>query len=219
MTEFIHRFLSFLALCIIGAVLTSCKTLEQRREAARERKAALELAERRAEEETNYAAFLQAPDYRKRFFANEVLMPGLNPENSAIEVSLKKQRAFVKMGDQIIIDSPVSSGKSGHRTPRGNFKITEKLKNKRSNLYGVIYDRHGKITRSDASRRKHSVPSGGKFVGASMPYWMRLTGSGIGMHAGFVPNYPASHGCIRLPHEIAPRIFEKVKVGTRVTVK
>jgi lipoprotein-anchoring transpeptidase ErfK/SrfK len=55
------------------------------------------------------------------------------------------------------------------------------------------------------------------FVGAEMPYWMRITG-GVGMHIGYVPNYPASHGCIRVPSGVQPLIFSKVGVGTPVVI-
>ncbi|MEO0414481.1 MAG: L,D-transpeptidase family protein, partial [Verrucomicrobiota bacterium] len=57
-----------------------------------------------------------------------------------------------------------------------------------------------------------------KFVGADMPYWCRITG-GIGMHIGYVPNHPASHGCIRIPPTVQPLIFSKVRVGTPVTIR
>ena len=68
----------------------------------------------------------------------------------------------------------------------------------------------------DADVRSDIVPEGGHFEGATMPYWMRLTDSGVGLHVGYVPGRPASHGCIRLKRDSATEIFELVKVGTPV---
>lgn len=150
-------------------------------------------------------------------YKNEEVLPLLNPEISRIEVSLKDRRALVYAGEEVAIDTPVSPGKSSHPTPTGDFTIIGKKKDKRSNLYGTIYNRRGGYV-ANGDIRKNKVPSGGKFVGASMPYWMRLTNSGIGLHVGRVPNYAASHGCIRLPAKIAPVIFENTKVGTPVKV-
>jgi hypothetical protein len=64
------------------------------------------------------------------------------------------------------------------------------------------------------------IPPGGRFVGAKMPYFMRLTYDGVGLHAGPipVPGSPASHGCIRMPHEVAPLLYRHVALGTPVTV-
>ena len=124
-------------------------------------------------------------------------------------------RAGVRVGQ-----SRVATGKAGHSTPTGSFTIMEKVANKRSNLYGRIFDRHGNVVVSDADTRIHRVPSGGRYIGAPMTYWMRLTGFGIGMHIGAIPNpgSPASHGCIRMPAEMARTLFEKSSVGTRVTI-
>ena len=69
----------------------------------------------------------------------------------------------------------------------------------------------------DVDVRKDPCPKGARFVGAAMPYFMRFTG-GYGMHAGYVPRYRASHGCIRMPEKMARRFFEAAKVGTRVEV-
>lgn len=138
----------------------------------------------------------------------------------SVRIDLSEQtasfyRAGVKVGQ-----SRVATGKAGHSTPTGSFTIMEKVVNKRSNLYGRIFDRHGNVVVSDADTRIHGVPSGGRYVGAPMTYWMRLTGTGIGMHIGAIPNpgQPASHGCIRMPAEMAESLFEKSTVGTRVTI-
>lgn len=141
-----------------------------------------------------------------------------NGSNSNITIDLSDQRGYLYNGSTLVMDYPISSGKSKHKTPTGNFRIKEKIKDKRSNLYGKIYDSSGKLVKGDADSRKDKVPQGGKYVGASMPYWMRLTGDGIGMHQGRVPRHPASHGCIRTHSSAVATVFEKVRVGTKVSV-
>jgi lipoprotein-anchoring transpeptidase ErfK/SrfK len=62
------------------------------------------------------------------------------------------------------------------------------------------------------------IPEGATFDAAKMPYWMRLTDTGVGMHVGHVPGRPASHGCIRLKREVAVELFSLTKIGTPVVV-
>ena len=143
----------------------------------------------------------------------------INAQNSRAIVSLSKQRLFLMTGDQIYIDSPISSGKAGHATPSGHFSVMQKDANHRSSLYGNFVDRKGRVVRSGISSRIDSAPSGTHYVGAPMKWFCRLTSGGVGFHIGILPGYPASHGCIRLPEDMAPLISEKVKVGTPVTVE
>ena len=150
---------------------------------------------------------------------NKDLVDVINPENSRAVVSLSKQRLYLMTGDQIYIDSPISSGKRGHSTPQGNFSIMEKDADHRSSIYGNFVDRKGRVVRSGISSKIDSAPSGTRYLGAPMKWFCRLTGSGVGFHVGILPGYPASHGCIRLPEDIAPLIYQKVKVGTRVRVE
>jgi lipoprotein-anchoring transpeptidase ErfK/SrfK len=90
---------------------------------------------------------------------------------------------------------------------------------KRSNRYGRIYDAEGDCVESDADILKDAVPEGGRFEGAPMRYWMRLTNDGIGHHVGPVKRYRASHGCIRGPASAVPIVHKKVKPGTPVVVE
>lgn len=142
------------------------------------------------------------------------------PGTVRVTIDLSEQRAYIFRNNENIGWSYVATGRNGYRTPTGTFVITEKVVNKRSNKYGSIVDANGNTVRSNATAGVHGVPSGGKFVGAKMPYWMRLTNYGVGMHAGPIPNpgSPASHGCIRLPYDMAARIFEVAPSGTRVTI-
>ena len=95
----------------------------------------------------------------------------------------------------------------------------EKDANHRSNIYGSFVDRRGRTVRGGVSTKIDSAPSGTRFVGAPMKWFCRLTATGVGFHVGILPGYPASHGCIRLPEDIAPLIYQKVKIGTPVRVE
>ncbi len=150
---------------------------------------------------------------------NKDLVNTITPENSRAVVSISKQRLYLMIGDQIYIDSPISSGKAGHSTPMGHFSILEKDPDHRSSIYGNFVDRSGRVVRSGISSKIDSAPSGTRYQGASMKWFCRLTGTGVGFHVGILPGYPASHGCIRLPEDIAPLIYQKVRVGTSVTVE
>ena len=107
-----------------------------------------------------------------------------------VVVSLDRQRLAVYDGLRRIRTSRVSSGKAGYRTPKGIFSILQKRREHYSNLYND----------------------------APMPFMQRLTWSGIALHQGRVPNYPASHGCIRLPGSFARSLFSMTSRGTRVIV-
>ena len=153
-----------------------------------------------------------------RSWKNHSVLEKTNSSNSRININLSLQRGFLILGNQIAMDYRVSSGSSNYATPPGNYRIIEKVEKKRSNLYGRILDSSGETVNSDADIREDSVPDGGSFLGASMPYWMRLTGTGIGMHQGNVNRRYASHGCIRSHSSAVPIVFSKTKVGTAVTV-
>lgn len=150
---------------------------------------------------------------------NKSVEPLVTPENSRVVVSLSKQRAYVFGGDQLYIDTPISSGKQAGMTPTGDFRVLEKDLDHRSSIYGDFVDRQGRVVRAGVSLKIDSAPSGTRYVGAPMKYFMRLTNGGVGMHVGILPGYPASHGCVRLPAEIAPLIYQKVKMGTPVTIE
>lgn len=149
---------------------------------------------------------------------NRGIYDSLSTEHSHVVVSLSKQRAYLLAGDQIAIDTPISSGKRAGMTPTGQFSVLEKDKDHRSSVYGDFKDRSGRTVRSGISVRIDSAPSGTHYVGAPMLWFMRLTGDGVGMHIGILPGYPASHGCIRMPAQSAEMFYNRVKVGTPVEV-
>jgi lipoprotein-anchoring transpeptidase ErfK/SrfK len=143
----------------------------------------------------------------------------IDQSNSHVRISLSKQRAYLMVGDRVYIDTPISSGKRGHSTPTGSFRVTEKDADHRSSIYGDFVDSRGRVVRAGISSRADSAPSGTHYRGAPMKWFCRLTDTGVGMHTGILPGYPASHGCIRLPADIAPLIYAKVKLGTRVVIE
>ena len=136
----------------------------------------------------------------------------------AIVVSLSKQRAYLLVGGKVAVDSPISSGRRNGWTPKGNFAVLEKDPNHHSSLYGNFLDSAGRVIRSGVSSRIDAAPSGTHFSGAPMKFFMRLTPQGVGMHVGILPGYPASHGCIRLPQDMAEIIYTNVGLNTPVIV-
>ena len=137
----------------------------------------------------------------------------------SVEIDLASQIATYRRGGRVVGWSYVSTGKEGHSTPSGNYKVTEKVELKLSDRYGWITDTAGNVTNGDA---KPTVPlqPGETYHPAPMHHWMRITSYGIGLHAGEIPKpgEAASHGCIRLPKDFVPKLYEQVKVGTPVKV-
>jgi lipoprotein-anchoring transpeptidase ErfK/SrfK len=150
---------------------------------------------------------------------NQALLAKISADNVHLIVSLGKQRAYLMAGEEIVVDSPISSGKRGHTSPSGSMKILERDPNHHSSLYGDFVDSSGRIVRAGVSMRIDAAPSGTHFQGAEMKWFMRLTDEGVGMHVGILPGYPASHGCIRMPSDAAKLFYDKVKVGTPVEVQ
>jgi lipoprotein-anchoring transpeptidase ErfK/SrfK len=149
---------------------------------------------------------------------NTSLLKQISPDSVRIVISLPKQRAYLMLGEEIVIDSPISSGKRGHSSPSGDFSVMEKDPDHRSSIYGDFVDRSGRVVRAGISSKIDSAPSGTHYVGAPMKWFMRLTGEGVGMHVGILPGYPASHGCIRMPPDGAKLFYDNVKIGTPVEI-
>lgn len=136
-----------------------------------------------------------------------------------ITIRLNKQRAEVRRAGRLIGWCYVATGREGYGTKPGVYPITEKIVDKYSNRYGWIEDAEGNMVIKNA-RYNDPVGPGLRYVPAPMPYWMRLTDYGIGLHGGIIPEpgQPASHGCIRMPKEVVPQIFDSVKVGSKVII-
>lgn len=151
---------------------------------------------------------------------NQAVLDRTNPSNARIEISLGEQKARLFCGNDLAIETRISTGREGSHTPRGSHQVLEKLRVKNSSLYGSWVDSEsGQMLQGDGDSR--SRPAGGNavFQGSPMPYWLRITRDGVGMHVGYVPNRPASHGCIRVPNKIQPLIWERVGVGTPVVIR
>lgn len=130
-----------------------------------------------------------------------------------------EQKAYFYKGNQLVGVTPVSTGMEGYNTPAGRFKVTQRSPNHKSNIYGVFRDRTtNEIINADADIRKDKVPPGAYFENAPMPYFLRFNGA-VGMHQGYLPGYPASHGCVRLPEDMARKFFDNAPVGTPVIVQ
>lgn len=121
---------------------------------------------------------------------NPMVLSQSNRKNTRVVIDIADQRGYLLVDGKIAVDTPVSTARPGKWTPRGSFNMTQRVRTgKISTIYGV-----------------------------EMPYWMRLSGSAYGVHAGHLPGYPASAGCIRLPAQSAQVIFDNTTYGTRVNV-
>jgi lipoprotein-anchoring transpeptidase ErfK/SrfK len=135
-----------------------------------------------------------------------------------IVVRVREQRAYFYKGRTLVGESTVSTGKKGFDTPPGHYRVIEKDKDHVSSEFGDYIDRGGNVVKSNIDVRKDAQPPGTHFDGARMPYFLRFNG-GYGMHAGYVPRFRASHGCIRLPPRMAKRFFDNAPEETPVIVK
>lgn len=135
-----------------------------------------------------------------------------------IVVNLQKQRAYFYKGKKLVGESNISTGRKGFETPPGKYRVIQKDEHHVSNLYGDYVSEDGEIVKSNVDTSKNPRPRGTEFVGAKMPFFLRFT-RGYGMHAGFVPRYRASHGCIRMPQEMAKHFFDAAEADTPVIVK
>ena len=168
-----------------------------------------------------YEHFKAQPSYPKTYnvWTNEQLLSRTGPHNSHIKIDLATQRGFLMNGENVVIDYPICSGIKSRPTPTGTFYILEKVVDKRSNRYGMFYDAAGEIANGNADVILDPLPEGGRFEGAKMHYWMRLTQDGVGHHIGPVRRYPASHACVRGPGKTIPIVYSKVKEGTCVIIQ
>lgn len=146
------------------------------------------------------------------------LLEGADPAQTSIHVSLGRQRAYLSVGSEVAIDTPVSTGKPRAMTPKGQFSVLEKLASQSSPLLGEYIDADGRVVRSSASARTDVAPAGTTFRAVPAQYYIRLNDEGLALHAGPLPGYPASDMGVRLPADIAPLFFQRVKIGTPVKI-
>ncbi|WP_435894650.1 L,D-transpeptidase [Oceaniferula spumae] len=151
-------------------------------------------------------------------YRDEALLQQANGSNTRVRIDISDQRAQLLVGDkqEVAMDLPCCTGKAGKRTPVGTYPIKKKIAAKRSNIFGSLYKNGRQVHRGDRRKYRGSYD---RFVGSSLPYWMRLTDSGIGMHySAYVHRHPGSNGCVRMPREAVRTIFAKTLVGTPVDI-
>lgn len=152
-------------------------------------------------------------------YKNPELLAKVTKKNSHVVICLAQQRGRLYVNDQVAADWPVSTGIPGRETPAGKYSVVEKKVEYSSNRYGKFFDENGRCVNSDADSFTQATPEGGRFEGSPMPYWMRLTWDGVGMHIGKVKaGHRLSHGCIRTPRAICEDLYKLVSIGTRVHV-
>jgi len=136
----------------------------------------------------------------------------------SILISLSEQTASFYKGAKLVGVSAISSGREGRETPMGNYKILAKEPHHVSNLFGDYVDASGNVLVRNVDAKKDPKPPGATFAGSPMPFFMRLTNAGVGMHQGFLPGVPDSHGCIRMPERMVKVYYQNVSVGTPVKI-
>jgi lipoprotein-anchoring transpeptidase ErfK/SrfK len=145
-------------------------------------------------------------------------LPESHSGRPTIVVSLRNQEAYLYRAGYITASSRISSGREGYRTPIGRFQVTRKDEDHRSSVYGDYVDDSGRVVKANVDSRLDRKPPHGHFVGAPMPYFLEFS-PGYGLHQGYLPGEPASHGCIRMPYWKARQFYNSAHIGTPVVVK
>jgi lipoprotein-anchoring transpeptidase ErfK/SrfK len=145
-------------------------------------------------------------------------VPERHTGRASIVVDLGQQEAYLYRGKHRTASSRISSGREGHRTPIGRFSVIRKDIDHRSSLYGNYVDDSGHVVKGNVDVRKDSKPAHSHFVGAAMPFFVEFS-PGYGLHQGYLPGVPASHGCIRMPYWKARQFYDAAQIGTTVTVR
>jgi hypothetical protein len=135
----------------------------------------------------------------------------------SIEIDLTNQQAYLWDHGRVALQSPICSGRPGHETPVGSFRVTDKDINHASSFYGFFGNPMTKQIVVPDADIDMKVPPGLEFVPAPMRYYIQFQPA-IGLHAGFLPGQPASHGCVRMPQEYAVAFFQAAAVGMPVKV-
>ena len=145
-------------------------------------------------------------------------LPESHSGRASIVVSLRAQEAYLYRGGHRTASSRISSGREGYRTPVGRFQVIRKDEEHRSSVYGDYVDGSGRVVKANVDSRRDAKPPHSHFVGAPMPFFIEFS-PGYGLHQGYLPGVPASHGCIRMPYWKARQFYNAVHVGTVVVIK
>lgn len=158
-----------------------------------------------------------SPGYRKK----AAKYGAARPEETMMKISLWDQKGWLLNGEgEAVLEADVATGVPGKETPEGVFPVLERMEEKRSNRYGRIVNKESReVVIAKAWEHEGALPEGTEYEGIAMPFWMRLTWDGVGMHVGkFKKRTRSSFGCIRVYEKAQPLIFAKTQVGTRVEV-
>ena len=180
---------------------------------------------------TSYNEFIKSVDLKKSYaiYKDPKLLKMTKRSSILLKVDTKVQRVKLLVDGKVALDAPCTTGAKrkfepntktyrDKHTPKGTFKIIEKIALKRSTIFGDIYLNGKKVFHGDRRKYKGSW-KGAIFIGHPLRNWMRLTSGGIGLHASkYIKRYPGSNGCIRLQPKVAQIIFQKIKPGTKVKV-
>jgi hypothetical protein len=145
-------------------------------------------------------------------------MPERHTGRASIVVDLSEQEAYLYRGKHLVATSRISSGREGYRTPTGHFEVIRKDIDHHSSVYGSYVDAGGNVVRAGVDRRKDRRPPRTHFEGAPMPFFLEFSPA-YGLHQGYLPGVPASHGCIRMPYWKARQFYNTARIGTPVIVK
>jgi hypothetical protein len=145
-------------------------------------------------------------------------LPERHSGRPSIVVSLRAQEAYLYRGKNRTASSRISSGREGYRTPTGRFQVIRKDEDHRSSVYGDYVDASERIVKANVDSRRDRKPPHSHFVGAPMPYFLEFS-PGYGLHQGYLPGEPASHGCIRMPYWKARQYYQVARIGTPVVIK
>lgn len=163
----------------------------------------------------------QLSSEKPRYVVNTARYEKLKTGEGEVKISLWDQQAWlIDQHGEVVLKTDVSTGVSGHETPAQAYRVIDKAVDKSSNIYGRYVDKvSGKVVQPKAWLHVGPVPENWRWEGIEMPYWMRLTNCGIGMHVGAFPRRKkCSFGCIRVHDQAQPLIYKKMQVGSKLTV-
>ena len=153
--------------------------------------------------------------FSPRWEVNEDVYQAMTPGEGRIEIDREALRlTLYNSSNQAVITTDCSTGIDGRTTPYGSYRIKEMIIDKRSNKYGKYVSKETGEVVVEKSWEVSGPPPGTEYLGIAMPYWMRLTWSGVGIHVGQFPRgHRTSFGCVRMPEKVQPLIYQKCRVG------
>lgn len=152
---------------------------------------------------------------------SEEVYEGMEKGKGQIEILLQEQKlVLLNEEGEVALETDCSTGIPGRETPTGTFRIKEMLVDKRSNKYGRYVSKETGEVVVEKSWEVTKKPPGTEYLGIAMPYWMRLTWHGVGIHVGkFRRGERSSFGCVRMPEGVQPLVYQKAQTGMSVTIR